>query len=385
MKVKSMLFLCSIICLVLIFGVSKFAFSQEKQIKIGAILAFTGPAVTTCKPTENAFDYVLSKAGWQVAGKKIVLIKEDEAGKPVDAVNKAKKLVQSDKVDVIFGPQLGSTFDAVAAYLKPIGIPQIHTSHVLESVLKNEHVFLAAGTNDQVGLPWGAYAHDKLNLKKAILIAQDYASAKAFLKGFADGFKARGGVIAQEIAIPFGTLDFGPYLAKLDKTADCIAFWLTGGSNISFVKQFKEYGAKMTLLGTPAFPFEEGDLAALKEHGVGMAGFGAYSPEIDTPANKKFVKEYKEKYGTYPGFAAMQAYSAMTMYLEALKMTEGDPSADKIIPAMKKIGKYNTPGGVYGMTDKRYGASDTYFLKVSKIGDRYAWKPIDKIPMQTGK
>ena len=354
---------------------------EKPPIKIGALIAYTGPAVTTSKPHEYSFEYVLDKAGWEVAGRKIILVKEDAAGDPVVSVEKARKLVEADKVDVIFGPMLGSGMDAVAAFLEPSGIPHIHTSHVLQEVLKYEHVFMTGGTNETVAYPWGVYAYDKLGLKRVILMPQDYSSAKAYLSGFAEGFTSRGGTVVQEVAIPFGTFDFGAYLTKLDKSADCVAFFLVAGTNLAFVTQSHEYGLKMSLLLTPSFPFEETDLAEVKDAGLGMIGFAAYSPEIDTPVNKLFVKEYREKYGVYPGFAAMQAYSAMTLFLEALKATGGDTTPGKLIAAMKGVSEYETPGGTYGMTPERHGVSDTYCLEVAKIGDRYAWKVLERIPI----
>ena len=50
---------------------------------------------------------------------------EDDATNPVTGVDKAKKLVQSNKIDVLLGPIHGAVGLAVASYISKVGIPQI--------------------------------------------------------------------------------------------------------------------------------------------------------------------------------------------------------------------------------------------------------------------
>ena len=43
-------------------------------------------------------------------------------------------------------------------------------------------------------------------------------------------------------------------------------------------------------------------LPALQDSGLGILGTQTWSADIDNPVNKKFVADYKAKYGSYPSF-----------------------------------------------------------------------------------
>ena len=55
---------------------------------------------------------------WTIAGRKIELIKEDDQFNPQIGLQKAKKLVESDKVDLIVGIQASNVALAVLNYMK---------------------------------------------------------------------------------------------------------------------------------------------------------------------------------------------------------------------------------------------------------------------------
>jgi branched-chain amino acid transport system substrate-binding protein len=59
----------------------------------------------------------LEKVGYEVAGRKIEFSKENGAFDPVVYVDKARKLVEHDKVDVALGPLLPPVGFTVASYL----------------------------------------------------------------------------------------------------------------------------------------------------------------------------------------------------------------------------------------------------------------------------
>lgn len=81
------------------------AFSAD-TIKVGAILAVTGPASFLGAPEARTLEMMvedLNKKGG-IKGKKIELIVKDSAGNPEKAFSFAKQLIEEDKVLAIIGP-----------------------------------------------------------------------------------------------------------------------------------------------------------------------------------------------------------------------------------------------------------------------------------------
>lgn len=351
-------------------------------IKIGVLLPYTGPGSATIREAETGLDFVFEKAGWEVAGREIILIKEDETPDPTVAVAKAKKLVEEDKVDVVIGPVLLHTGEAVGAYLETQKIPHIWLASSAYETERSVEIMPYPVIVNYI-YPLGHYAYDVLGYRTASLLYSDYVYPHAIMDSFEAGFTERGGTIIQEQPVPMMELEMPPYIVAIDRTADCVVTELVGPASISFPRLVKEYGLDMPILIGHCSPFEEPVLAEIGDAGLGMIGLDVYSPLIDTPENKKFVEEYKSKYGLIPGFQSMTTYHAATLYLEAVKATGGDTSFEAISEAVRGL-QLTTPKGVITMSPRARGIIDVYILEVVKIDDRYAWKPIHKIP-EVGK
>ena len=65
----------------------------------------------------------LEEINYEMAGRKIELIVEDEGGNPAIAVNKARKLVTHDKVDLVVGVFMTSAAYGVAPVLEEAETP----------------------------------------------------------------------------------------------------------------------------------------------------------------------------------------------------------------------------------------------------------------------
>jgi ABC-type branched-subunit amino acid transport system substrate-binding protein len=86
-------------------------------IKIGCLLPFTGALMTQGPHVRDGIQLALEHYGNEVAGRKIELIIEDDGTDPTTALDKARKLVERDKVAIIIGPQAGHVVQAVQPYL----------------------------------------------------------------------------------------------------------------------------------------------------------------------------------------------------------------------------------------------------------------------------
>ena len=107
------------ISLLTIIFFSSIVFANAKDtIKIGTLLPYSGVYTVLGEEITNAMILAFEEVDNSILGKTIELIKGDTEVKPNIALQKARKLVSSDKVDILVGPVSSSVaFDNSHLYL----------------------------------------------------------------------------------------------------------------------------------------------------------------------------------------------------------------------------------------------------------------------------
>lgn len=77
--------------------------ASDTPIRVGNINSYTGGLAYAGENNLNGMNLYFDSVGWTVAGRKIELIKEDDQFNPQVGLQKAKKLIESDKADLIIG------------------------------------------------------------------------------------------------------------------------------------------------------------------------------------------------------------------------------------------------------------------------------------------
>ena len=155
-------------------------------IKIGHLRPLTGHQAQTGERMVRGFAFALEQAGFEVAGRKIEVIVEDDGSKPETAVDKARKLVENDKVAMIVGPTAGGSQMAVSAYLDKVGIPMLTTNPSPPGIIMQKHkwTILTAGPYTLISSSMGRYAYEQMNVKKVDIMTADWAGGHGFLDAY---------------------------------------------------------------------------------------------------------------------------------------------------------------------------------------------------------
>jgi branched-chain amino acid transport system substrate-binding protein len=335
-------------------------------IKIGGIYELTGGLAPMGDEMKKATEVGFQILGTTIAGKNVQFILEDDASDSATALDKGRKLVETDKVNLLWGPINGGHRAALAGYLDRVKVPNISTAGDIDAAfLEHKWMWGPGGNESQISYPTGVYALSQ-GYKTATVIAEDRSAGQEFLQlGFEPAFKAGGGQIIQEQWYPTGTKDFTPYIANM-KQADCIAAWIGDVAGFSGFPQLAKAGNKM-----PIIQVEHGGLilspVASKEIGDSIKGVVTatiYYYSLNTPGNKQFVDAYQAKWGTLPGpFAGMQ-FRTMQITYAALQKTNGDTNPDKLAVALNQ--PVDTICGRYEFTPEHCGIFPVF---VVKIGD----------------
>jgi branched-chain amino acid transport system substrate-binding protein len=157
--------------------------------------------------------------------------------------------------------------------------------------------------------------------------------------GFQKTFEESGGQIVQKLWVPLGAMDLSPYIARLRRDTDAVFTMVAGASTIQFFKQYQDAGltGKIPLIGGgPAV--DEALLPQMGDEALGVVTPLIYSAALDTPANRKFVKEYRAKFGKVPSYFSETNYTSGRWINEAVRSIGGKvEDREAFLAALRKV------------------------------------------------
>ncbi len=357
------------------------AAASGEPIKFGFDEGFTSFMAYDCQLADQGVKTALAMLNNQWEGRPLQYFPEDNTSDPVIAVDKARKLVESDGINVMIGPIFSPSAKAVADYLgKSSGIPEMsivgQPTENLETA--NGLAFIHTGFFDSHGYYFGKYLAEK-GYKTANVINYDDTPAYALTAGFEKAFvEEGGGQILSKNYVPLDVVDFSAYLSAM-KPADVTVNWIFGNGAVPFVKQFNDYGVKGALAVPMSNNFSDAQLAELGDISLGMIACDYYAWTIDNAMNKDFIAAYEKLYpGEKPTPQGYGAWQGVMLYLEGLKATGGDTDPKKVIPAMSTL-TMDSPAGKFTIVPFQnafIAKRDFFILEVQKVGDVLTWVPV---------
>lgn len=354
-----------------------------EPIKIGVLNPFTGPSAEHGLLHKKGIDLFLKQINNNVAGRKIEVYHEDTEGKPEVGLVKAKRLVGQTKVNMLMGVVYTSVGYALRGYVNEAKVPLLISAFVGADDLTHppvpRYIFRSTYTPPQFCSTFADWAYKVKGYRKAVLFSLDYAGGYEDNGAFARVFKDLGGRILQEIYAPFGTVDYAPYIVKIDKTADCVFGLLTGDHSIKFARQWAEFGfqKKIPLLqdGLDDHLLDEVGPAA---EGITMVRY--WHPTIDTTENKNFMKAYYDMHGVKPGCVSEGGYTAMRMIVEALKAVKGNiEDTEAFLNALEKVDIPDVPRGRVRFDKYHHAIQNFYVGEVQlmpSMGRKYTYNVV---------
>ena len=316
--------------------------AQAPAIKVGFITDLTGVAAQAAKDMVNGLTMYLDEIGYQMAGRKVELIVEDSQGRPDVALSKLRKVVEHDRVHLVAGVLFGHLGYALAPKIEEYRIPGMITTAASDDLtqrLKYRWVVRTGWSSSQPSHPFGEYAAKTLGYRRVAVLASDYAFAWEVVGGFQKTFEESGGQVVQKLWAPLGAMDLSPYVARLRRDADAVFTMIAGASTIQFFKQYQEAGltGKIPLIGGgPAV--DEALLPQMGDEALGVMTPLIYSAALDTPANRKFVKEYRAKFGKVPSYFSETKYTSGRWIQEAVKAVGGRvEDREAFLAALRKV------------------------------------------------
>jgi branched-chain amino acid transport system substrate-binding protein len=358
----------------------------QQPLKVGVMLPTSGVLAAIGREQLNAMQLAVEDAGGAVAGRKIELLVEDTAGNPSTGLTKARKLVISDRVDVLTGVASSAVALAIAPYVASARMPLVISNagtDLLSGGKCNRYVLRASYSQGQSAKPIGEWMAKK-GIKRVFILGSDYIAPREAVDAFKKAYTAGGGQIVGEVWTAFGkTQDYGPYISQVRAAnPDALFAVYYGGEAIVFIKQYEAFGIKDKIPLYSALGLTPPNLR--KAQGAAAAGViqsTNYFAELAHPENKAFVAAYTKKFGTEPGEFAAYAYDTMRVIIEGVKARNGD-TADKaaFVSAMEKVSFTGPRGPIKLSASDRSVVQNFYIVKSVPRGDSTGFELIETLP-----
>ena len=292
----------------------------DRPYKIGFVAPVTGPLAPEGVALQRGFELGVAdlNAGGGINGHPVEFVFQDSKSNPSVDATIAKKMIQQDRVDALFGGVSGDEETVLRQIAKQSDVPFFFPENGTKGPECDTNVFLAESISQMLDelIPFLTKRYGT----RWAMVGNDYVFPHNYL-GVAKGLLAdEGATVVSEQYAPLGTADYSSVVSKLKAAdPDVVLTCVVGGDAIAFVKQATSLGL------LPAVPITGVSLQPEFYPAMGGAIDGLYtaarySESIDTEANRKFTAAYHERHGAdpVPGVAS-SAYIGLTVVKTAVE------------------------------------------------------------------
>ncbi len=357
--------------------------ASTEPIKIGLLHPHTGALAGLGLDMTSGYKHYFEEEGMVIAGRPIEIIVEDSEGNPSVGLDKLKKLIERENVDILAGPVSSGVAYGIADYIKQSGVPLFITQATANGLTQGDgapNIFRTAFSSDQLHLPMGEYYVNELGYSKVTGLALDYAAGHEHLTAFKNSLNRAGGEMVQELYPRLGETETSTYITSI-KTGeiDAVNAILWGATAVPFVNQQHEFGLrdKVPLTGLGSMVEDQLELPnQLPAAAEGVISYLAYCLCLDTPANNAFKASYEASEGNLPNYYTAIAYTGAKALGEAIKAVDGDlEDLDAFLAAAREV-TFDGPMGPFRYDEYQNPILNVYVREVKIDADGNAYNAL---------
>lgn len=289
----------------------------ETPVRIGMVDPLTGILSFLASTEVEGARYAVALLNRQngILGRPIELLVEDSANDVGTGVQKTRKLIDRDKVDVVFGDVNSGIAYAMTQVTNEKGVFQIvpggHTDPITGTDCKWNVYRICNTTSMDAAAVTGDLV--KRFGKKFFFITPDYAYGHTLQDAFVKHLKALGGEYQAQL-LPINSTDFSASLIRAKAyRPNVLLNNMAGLAQINCMKQFTQFGMQKDMaLGGALFELES-ILSVPKEAQTGTWTMEWWWNQPNVPEVAKFVAGFRKAVGKTPsarhwfGYVAVQS------------------------------------------------------------------------------
>ena len=349
--------------------------AATQPMKMGMLVSLTGVHAifgeTMLHCAQFAQKEINDRGG--IEGRKLEFLIEDDETDPKVGIEKARKLIKRDQVDVIVGSISSAMRNAVGSVTTKEKKVYVYPTYY-EGGYCHDGVFVTGAIpNQQVErfVPWIME-----NAGKTFYIAgSDYIWPKETSKVVRALVEKRGGSILGEEYFPWNTPDFSSLVNRIASAKPAVMYsLLIGSDSVTFLKQFHNFGLKKTTRICTSGVAEK-EAAGLGEAGIGIVSSQSYFMSIDTPRNKEFVEGFRRMFPNEKLVDSISEGTYNAVHVAALALAKaGSGDWTKLTKAFPGV-RYKAPQGDISRADNRHAALNSQPRRAANTAFGYSGRP----------
>jgi len=307
---------------------------QGEPIKIGAVVALTGPGAGLGQPERNGMllaEKVINEKGG-IKGRPIKILIEDDGSKPDNAKSKAERLIFDEKVLVLLGPSLTASTGAVSAITNAEGMAELACTGLgpkIELTYKTlYHLLPPQVLNARAMLE---YTTKVLKAKK-LGVLHDTGYGQVVMNSL-NGLTGEYGVEFVSVEkFEVGATDTSAQAAKV-RAADPEVLFIIATSPVPFrnAREVRITQPIVSAIGSSSYDY--------------VRGMGEYADDIvfpefvvgedPAPHQRDFVKRYQQEYNAFPKNYEAAGWDAVHIAAKAIETAGPNATRAEIAKAMR--------------------------------------------------
>lgn len=345
------------------------------SIKVGVIAEQTGALAFMGLANANVAKMVVDdiNASGGLLGRQIDFCLEDGATTDSVAAAKATKLVQQDKVDVIFGGIFSSTRQAI----KGPAVVEGRTLYIYPEQYEGQEceplIFCTGPVPAQQLDPLVPWLMQKTGAKKFYLPSADYIWPHVMNKKVRQLVTANGGTVVGEEYYPLDHMDYGETVERImSSDAEVVFNTIVPPGVVPFFQLLHDAGFAKRGGQLVCTYFDENLLSLLPApHVEGLYGCLDYYQNVSDPFSKKLLDRYNKLFSGKEQFTGGSActglYRGMRLWEAAVKEA-GSLRQEDVVKALDHAKIAEGPGGPAEMVPNQHHVRMNMYIAQAKNG-----------------
>ncbi|MEM2840555.1 MAG: ABC transporter substrate-binding protein [Candidatus Bathyarchaeia archaeon] len=312
-------------------------------IRIGVMMGLTGAYSGNCKKmldgAKLAIKHVNEAGG--VLGRPLEPYIRDDELNPGIAVRRATELVETAKIEVLFGTLGTHVVHALNDYMKKVGkiyfaccIPVVATK---KKDVRSPYTYFMLPSSAAISRSGGLYCAGLC--KNWYLIYPDYSGGVEFSTYFKEGLEKKGAKVVGIDAAPLGCTDFSPFITRaMAAKPEGLAWCGQLGTDLqNALKQCRGFKVTEKMYMFSGNNTLTDSMAAGIDAISGVYTFLDFYWALDREPTRKYSEAYVAEYGEYPDTYSIGTYTAIRVWADAVNKagTTDSEAVKKILDSMK--------------------------------------------------
>ncbi|RKF12833.1 urea ABC transporter substrate-binding protein [Alginatibacterium sediminis] len=320
--------------------------AADDTIKVGVLHSLSGTMAiseTTLKDTILMMVEEQNQAGG-LLGKQLEAVVVDPASDWPLFAEKARELIQKEKVDVVFGGWTSVSRKSMLPVFEELDSLLFYPVQY-EGEESSKNIFYTGAAPNQQAIPAVDYLMNDIGVERWVLAGTDYVYPRTTNK-ILEAYLVAKGVAAEDIMInytPFGHSDWQSIVSDIKKFGasgkkTAVVSTINGDANVPFYKELGAQGVSAEDIPVVAFSVGEEELSGMDTSSlVGHLAAWNYFMSVDTEVNDEFIEAWQsfidsdERVTNDPMEASYIGFKMWVKAVEKAGTTDAEAVQDAII------------------------------------------------------